>query len=156
MSRSQTGNRILSIATPIVLFWALFWLTHGLDKFLNDVDFLLFTWRGFDWFEEYEEILGSAGMPEPVWRAFTIINGVWETALGVLLAVALFVRRIGGRDLAGLGVTLSAFVFAVFSAVDVIAGVHEEVQEHAVFFIIAVVSALALRSQAASRDTTSD
>ena len=51
-----------------------------------------------------------------------------------------------------LGVVLSAFIFAVFSGVDVVAGMREELEEHSLFFIIAVVSALALRSQAASHE----
>lgn len=146
--------RALSITTPVVLFWALFWLTNGSDKFLTDVDFFLFFWRGADWFAEYELILGNAGMPEAVWRTLTVLAGIWEIALGVLLAVALFVRTIGGRDLAMLGVVLSAFIFAVFSGVDVVAGMREELEEHSLFFIIAIVSALALRSQAASEDKT--
>ena len=147
MPQSPT-KRVLSITTPIVFFWALFWLTNGADKFLTNVDFVLFTWRGADWFAEYEEILGSAGMPEAVWRTLTVLAGLWEIALGILLAVALFARRIAGRDLAKLGVALSAFIFAVFSAVDVVAGAREELEEHSLFFIIAVVSALAIRGEA--------
>ena len=91
-------------------------------------------------------------MPEAVWRTLTVLAGIWEIALGILLAVALFVRNLGGRDLAMLGVVLSAFIFAVFSGVDVVAGMREELEEHSLFFIIAVVSALALRSQAASHE----
>ena len=124
-------KRALSITTPILLFWALFWLTNGADKFLTDVDFVLFTWRGADWFAEYEEILGGAGMPEAVWRTLTVLAGLWEIALGILLAVALFARRIAGRDLAKLGVALSALVFAVFSAVDVVAGARVLAREDA-------------------------
>lgn len=137
------------VAVGAALYWAVFWLMNGLDKFLYGRNLLLFRWHGKDRADQFGAYFERIGIPDFLAEPVLIFTGVWEIALGlVFLAIVYRIVR-GSRPLAvlrmmSLGTAASILTFIGFSTFDVVSGDRAELLEHGAYLILVLVSWLAV------------
>lgn len=144
MTISVLSRSVLFEGT-ICLYWFLFWLMNGLDKFLNGRDLVLFTWIGKDRTTQFGTYFNGADLPtrwiNPVLHAI----GIWEiaTSLFFLAAISFCFRKNAERkfqDTVVLGFMGGSLAFTGFSAFDIIAGVRLELFEHGIYLGMIILS----------------
>lgn len=143
-----------SLARPLgtiaLLYWFVFWLMNGLDKFLHGVsvslaDRPLFTWFGKDRTEQFTKYFDRLDLPHEGITPLLGACGAIELAVAGLFALALADAR---RFEAWLGAAFaaSALLFIGFSMFDVVAGDRAELLEHGTYLgvVFATAAFLAL------------
>ncbi len=158
----NTTARLSSFERIIILYWFLFWILNGMDKFLNGRDLLLFKWHGKNRTLQFTSYFDRTELPKEWINSFLYVIGLWELTLSVffLAAVILILRKVDGQKIwkaMRLGLLLSASTFIGFSAVDIIIGDRGELLEHGVFLGLVIVSWLVIihqRERAAESPST--
>lgn len=145
-------NQFFAIPRLLVLYWAMFWLMNGLDKFLSRSKFNDFTWHGKDRSEQFGGYFTSCGLPADWVQPLLLFTGVWELMIFVPLFVTLLNFAVNSRldkDLFELGMIASAATFIAFATCDIIFGDRAELLEHSTFImLVAVTYRLVLGNQA--------
>ena len=101
-----------------VLYWALYWLMNGLDKFVNRTDLGLFTWHGKDRMDQFGGYFSNCGLSEQWITPLLYVVGLWEFLIFAILAVVLwarFVRSCFAIEWFKLGMCLGGLTFVIFS-----------------------------------------
>jgi len=157
-------NKLFSGITVIIIFWGLFWLLNGLDKFYNGTNQPnLAVAKGVVMAPESEnEILYKMHPMEPVgWfgvnRDAKMIGyferlGIHKNvALGSLYSIAVLEVLIGlgflyslfagerRHDIVRLTFKISMGIFLSFSIFDILSGDRTELWEHGTFLILATI-----------------
>lgn len=122
--------------TLLLLFWTLFWLLNGLDKFFNRPTFFGVTRDA-----AFVEYFARLGLPSRPALASLYACGVYEILLAAGFGAALL---LGVPSLARLSLKASALLFIVFSAADVLFGDRRELWEHGTFLALVLVSLVVL------------
>ena len=138
----------------IVLYWLVFWLGNGLDKFATGTTMPLLTWHGKDRYEQFTEYFWRLGFGLDMVPDMLHTVGIWELLIAaVFLVAALFFLWRFNDDDAGsdryrgiirFGLYLSALTFIAFSLFDIIVGDRAELREHALYFVVVVLSLIAV------------
>ena len=156
-------NKLFSGITVIIIFWGLFWLLNGLDKFYNGTNQPnLAVIKGVVMVPESDEILYKMHPMEPVgWfgvnRDAKMIGyferlGIHKNvALGSLYSIAILEVLIGlgflyslfagerRHDIVRLTFKISMGIFLSFSIFDILCGDRTELWEHGTFLILATI-----------------
>ena len=117
----------------ITLFWAVFWLLNGLDKFFNSPTFF-----GQNWGPEFNELfetLGLSGLATPALYGVAIFE--------VLLGVAFFyllITRSSNSQLLGLVYSGIIALFTLFIVGNILVGAGDEMLEHITYIILTVTT----------------
>ncbi|MDE0320438.1 MAG: hypothetical protein OXI97_11210 [Acidimicrobiaceae bacterium] len=131
------------IGAVLSLYWFLFWLLNGFDKFFN-AD----TFYGVNFKMGLENVmLPALGMPTSLASPLAIIVGVIEVVLGLLFLVSLaaFVTRKPHRYEVGTAcIGLSVLFFALLTAGAILFGERGHVMTQGLFIGTLLVSALTL------------
>ncbi|MCY3892662.1 MAG: hypothetical protein OXF61_04315 [Acidimicrobiaceae bacterium] len=132
-----------SIGAVLSLYWFLFWLLNGFDKFFN-AD----TFYGVNFKMGLENVmLPALGMSTSLAWPLAIIVGVIEVVLGLLFLVSLgaFVARKPHRYEVGTAcIGLSVLFFALLTAGAILFGERGHVMTQGLFIGTLLVSALTL------------
>ena len=109
----------------ICLYWFLFWLMNGMDKFLNGRDLVLFRWFGYDRTSRFGDYFNRVDLPEEWINAVLYAAGTWEIVLSLSFLVSgWFCFRKSDEQKRWnslmLGLSMGAFTFIGFSVFDVI------------------------------------
>ncbi len=165
MKSSKSSGHQLTIL--LALFWGLFWLFNGLDKFMHSSVIGDFMWFGQDRTEQISVYAERMQFPISWIDPILVFTGVWEflVAAPFIIFVAYNITNFNSESVNGWlhycfynALCLSAVTFLVFCVFDVIAGARSELLEHTVYFVLIAVSfmvksmesiyaALALRSE---------
>lgn len=120
-----------------IIYWMIFWLMNGLDKFMHGATVTVFgqpwfTWFGKDRLEQFGKYFDRldwdpAGIP-----ALLSFCGVVELFAASLFFIALLGPR-SAENLLGWALATSAFIFLGFSTWDVVVGDRAELWEHGTY-----------------------
>ena len=144
MTRSILSRSVL-FEGMICLYWFLFWLMNGMDKFLNGRDLVLFTWVGKDRTAQFGTYFNGADLPtrwiSPVLHAV----GMWEIVISLFfLASILFCFQKNAEQkfqhAVVLGCLGGSLTFTGFSVCDIIAGDRLELFEHGIYLSMIILS----------------
>lgn len=131
------------IGTVLSLYWCLFWLLNGFDKFLN-AD----TFYGVNFKMALEgALLPSLGLSTSLAWPLAIIVGIIEVTLGLLFLVSLiaFATRKPHRYEVGTAcIGLSVLFFALLTAGAILFGARDHVLTQGLFIGTLLVSGLVL------------
>ena len=142
-------NNILSkpvmLERAIVLYWFLFFLMNGLDKYLIGRDLLLFRWFGKERTGQFSSYFARADLPHEWIDTAIYAVGAWEIALALFFLAAGFNllrrnREQQGRNSMISGLVLAVLTLTVFSVFDVIAGDRGELLEHNIYLGMVILS----------------
>lgn len=136
-------NQSSPLANLFVVYWAMYWLMNGLDKFLNRRDLGLITWHGKDRSEQFGSYFSLCDLPEQWIKPLLYIVGIWEGIIFVILAAVLWLQFFYSyfdEKLFKIGMYWGAATFIAFSFFDVIFGDRAELLEHATFLILIAVT----------------
>jgi len=134
-------NETLSMSNVLVVYWAIYWLMNGLDKFLNRKDLGIFTWYGKDRTEQFSGYFSNSAIPESWINSLLYLVGFWEILIFLCLAKSLSTLMRHSQfdtEWLKLGMNLGAITFVIFSFFDVIFGDRAELLEHGTFLILVV------------------
>ncbi len=136
-------NNNLCISNLLVLYWSLYWLMNGLDKFFNQKDLGLFFWYGKDRTSQFSNYFMNTKISTAWVDVVLLFTGFWE----VLIFLCFFIfaiRKIMSSDFyiewLKFGMILSALTFIGFSVFDIVFGDRAELLEHGTFLILIAVS----------------
>jgi hypothetical protein len=135
-----------SLARPLgyiaLVYWFVFWLLNGVDKFLHGRDLALFTWFGKDRTEQFGKYFDRLDLSADGIAPLLSFCGIVE--LGV---AALFVGAIlGSERLLGWAFAACALMFIGFSAWDVVVGDRAELLEHGTYLGVVFITAAFLEA----------
>ena len=144
-SMRKTASRFVLLENTIIVYWFLFWLTNGMDKFLNGIDLVHFTWFGHNRISQFSGYFNTINLPEEWVITALHIIGSWEICISVFfLSAGMCAIRQGGKQnlwkISRYGFFLSALTFIVFSVFDVIVGDRFELLEHNVYVGLIILS----------------
>lgn len=133
------------IAGCVLLYWAVFWLMNGLDKFLCGRDLVIFRWHGKDRTNQFGTYLQNIEIESSLVAPILTFAGVWEIMIGVVFAIALFHLIYQFRPATmfygmTFGAVASVLTFIGFSAFDVVAGDRAELLEHGTYMMLLLIS----------------
>ena len=128
-----------------LIYWFLFWLMNGLDKFMHGVTVSLggaplFTWFGKDRAEQFGNYFDRLDLSADGIAPVLGLCGVIELAVAGLFALALMGTRHFEIWL-GAAFTACAVMFIAFSAWDVVVGDRAELLEHGTYLGVAFITA---------------
>ncbi|WP_415159262.1 hypothetical protein [Maritalea sp.] len=136
-----------AITAGFILYWMVFWLFNGLDKFLNRSSIGGLTWFGKDRNWQFGVYLENLGISLDHVPAILTFAGLWELVLSVLFLSALNVMLVAGEReqdasdrLYVLALFISALTFIGFSAFDTVVGDRAELLEHSTYMVVIAVS----------------
>ncbi|MBL1421283.1 MAG: hypothetical protein COC24_012305 [Alphaproteobacteria bacterium] len=140
---TKTNNR--NFTSYLALFWLVFWLFNGLDKFLYQTDMGSFTWygkdRGWQFLTYITNIELSTNLVEPIlWFA-----GIWEVAISLFFAGFLWLQIFNKNrnlNIYNSALKISLLTFIGFCGFDIVVGDRAELLEHSTYIGIAGVSYL--------------
>jgi len=149
------------LGTIALVYWFLFWLLNGLDKFMHGFAVSLggtplFTWFGKDRAEQFGKYFDRLDLPANGIAPLLSFCGILELAVAALFAMALLGTRQFETWL-GAAFAACALMFIGFSTWDVVVGDRAELLEHGTYLGVVFITAafLALtRFQPAERRTT--
>ena len=129
----------------IILYWGVFWMANGLDKFFNNQNLILFTWFGKDRTGQFAEYFSLISIPEESIGLILQCLGVWEICIFILfMSCGVFIIRQGRQRnfwrFARYGFIMSALTFTAFSAFDIVVGDRFELMEHNIYMGMIVLS----------------
>ncbi|WP_435667769.1 hypothetical protein [Maritalea sp.] len=136
-----------AITSGFVLYWMVFWLFNGLDKFLNRSTVGGITWFGKDRSWQFGVYLENLGLPLDYVPSILTFAGFWELAIAVVFLSALNIMLIAGKReqeasdrLFVIGLFLSTLTFVAFCAFDTVVGDRAELLEHSTYIAVIAVS----------------
>ncbi len=120
-----------------LLYWFLFWLMNGLDKFMHGVSVSLggaslFTWSGKDRSEQFTKYFDKLDLPHDGIAPLLGTCGALEIGVALLFGATLLAGRSFELWL-GRAFAASASMFVGFSMWDVVAGDRAELLEHGTY-----------------------
>ena len=145
--RNNQLSHLISMRMLVVVYWFIFWLMNGLDKFLNRHSLGIFDWWGKDRGEQFSNYFKNIDVSEAFIQPLLIITGIWELGIAALFIWALIKKQhlLKEATLAlNWGFFFSGLTFIIFSFADVIFGDRAELREHGLFLAILWVSATVL------------
>ena len=133
------------VAGSVVLYWAVFWLMNGLDKFLYGRSILAIRWHGKDRTDQFNTYLENIGFDPSLIKPLLTFAGIWEIILGLaflLVLHRLFFRFSSSSVFRAISYSTAASVltFVGFSAFDVVVGDRAELLEHGTYTVLLLVS----------------
>ena len=135
------------ITVGFVLYWMVFWLFNGLDKFLNRSTVGGITWFGKDRNWQFGVYLENLGLPLDYVPAILNFAGLWELLVAIVFLSTLNIMIIAGAreekstdQLYIFGLFLSTLTFIAFCAFDVVVGDRAELLEHSTYMVVIAVS----------------
>ena len=136
-----------AIMFGFVLYWMVFWLFNGLDKFLNRSTVGAITWFGKDRSWQFGVYLENLGLPLDYVPGILTFAGFWELAIATIFLSALNVMlMVGKREqeasdrLFVIGLFFSTITFVAFCAFDTVVGDRAELLEHSTYIAVIAVS----------------
>ncbi len=138
----------LSMHFLVSLYWALFWLINGLDKFLNRHHLGLFRWWGKDRSAQFSSYFERLSLPTDGIAPLLVVTGLFELVIGALFAWAMVQQQRfeAKANALGLGFWLAGITLIGFSVFDVLFGDRAELREHGLFLMLLWVSALLIQN----------
>jgi len=135
-----TGKHLIKYL--ILIYWILFWLLNGIDKIIGGAHFLFV---GKDRFATIERLFDSIGLGNPIYADIAlIITTALEFFAFVFFFGALlhFIKKNieATRSWFFVGIALTLITFTYFSIGDQIFGDHGELLEHAIYWLITILS----------------
>ena len=157
-------NEIFSGITVIIIFWGLFWLLNGLDKFYNgtnqpnlavtkgvvmapdsqgEILYKLHPMEPLGWFGVNRDAkmvgyFSRLGIHENVALGSLYTIAVLEVLIGLGFLYSLFAGK-RRHDIVRLTFKLSMGIFLSFSIFDILCGDRMELWEHGTFLILATI-----------------
>lgn len=128
-----------------LVYWCLFWLLNGLDKFAHGAGVSafgvkLFTWYGKDRSEQFGRYFDRLELPHEGIAPLLSFCGVAELGVAALFAAALVdARRF--ETWAAAAFSACALMFVGFSVWDVVVGDRAELLEHGTYLGVVFVTA---------------
>ena len=126
----------------LIIFWWFFWLLNVIDKFIMDQTFL---WVGKNRVAQLIKYFASIGIDEvsiPI--VFFIFFTFLEIIALVFMTIALWFyfkkEKKHTRNAFFYGMLMSLVIFSFFSIGDQIFGDRDELFEHSIYWILAVIS----------------
>jgi len=136
-------NEKIGVGAVLSLYWFLFWLLNGFDKFFNDAEFYGVNFKmGLE-----QNMLPKLGLDTSLAAPLAVIVGVIEVVLGLLFLLSLiaFVTRKPHRYEVGHAcIVLSVLFFALLSAGAILLGERGHVMTQGLFIGTLLVSGLTL------------
>lgn len=128
-----------------LVYWFVFWLMNGLDKFMHGASVSLggltvFTWFGKDRSEQFGKYFDRLDLPHEGIAPLLGSCGAIELGVAALFALAMIDTRRFETWL-GAAFAASALLFIGFSAFDVVAGDRAELLEHGTYLGVVFVTA---------------
>ena len=141
----------------IYLFWAMFWLLNGLDKFFvgvgSDPDMICSFadgrsttcgWFGTDRDQQMTAYFGKLGLPELIGQMTLYSFAMIEIALGVMFTWMLMKSLVASERLTHVihrvAFKGSILMFFVFSAGDILFGDRRVLWEHGTFLVLVIIT----------------
>lgn len=129
----------------VFVYWFVFWLLNGMDKFMHGAGVSLggaplFIWYGKDRTTQFTGYFERLGLPQDGIPLLLGTCGVMELAVAVLFVVAIVSTR-SFEQWAGAAFTACAMMFVAFSAWDVVAGDRAELLEHGTYLGVVFITA---------------
>jgi len=150
----MTNMRYLTskaITTGFSLYWMVFWLFNGLDKFLNRSSVGGITWFGKDRDWQFGVYMENLGLPLEFVPGILTFAGIWELAIAVVFLSALNLMILTGEReqhssdrLFIFGLFVSALTFIGFCAFDTVVGDRAELLEHSTYMVVVAVSFISM------------
>lgn len=138
------------LSVGFCLFWALFWLLNGVDKFLCGRNLGLFVWHGKNRMEQFTGYFERLHFPLELIQPLLWLTGIIEIAAAVPFIWCLVKYGRGGISLDPAGLTamhkalfISLIVFLGFISFDIIVGDRAELLEHSTYLIVIAVGFIA-------------
>ena len=125
------------------VFWFLFWLMNGLDKFLFRTDLNFITWWGNDRFEKFSSYFEKINISTAYIAPTLLCAGVVEIAISVVFIGSIIALLKGSKDVFKLGIACSIICFIGFIIFDIIVGDRLELWEHSNYLGILLISYIA-------------
>ena len=128
-----------------LIYWFLFWLLNGLDKFMHGVTVSilgqpLFTWFGKNRSEQFGKYFDRLEIPHEGIAPLLSTCGVLELGVAALFAMALLGTR-NFEHWLGAAFSACALMFVGFSAWDVVAGDRAELWGHGTYIGVVFMTA---------------
>lgn len=138
-----------NLTVYFALFWLIFWLFNGLDKFLYQTDIGLVTWygkdRGWQFLTYITNMQLSIDFVGPILR----FAGVWEVLVSLFFGAFIWFQLFNkdqsknkNLKLYDLAMKISMLTFIAFCAFDIVVGDRAELLEHSTYIGIVGVSYL--------------
>jgi hypothetical protein len=128
-TQKMSGSRMI-----VVVYWAIFWLLNGLDKFFNSKYFF-----GVEWTDEFVESFETINISSDLAIASLNVVGILEIVLGLVFAYAL-INVAGKANIIRFGLIGTLMLFTLFTTGDILFGAGDEKLEHAMYILLAIVS----------------
>lgn len=138
MTQLESLDQRVRLPALLMLFWSVFWLLNGLDKFFNRPYFF-----GVTRDRAFVEYFARLELPPRMALGSLYGCGVCEILLGLGFGTAL---ALGAPVLGCLCLKASLLLFTLFSAADILFGDRQELWEHGTFVILVLASLLIIRS----------
>lgn len=135
LSKLYRGSeRHLSIVNLVLVFWCLFWMLNGLDKFFNGE-----AWFGVSRDEKFIGYFSQLGLPP--WSALGVLYSVAiiEVVVGLLFALALTVFH-DSKAIHRVCFKASLMLFMFLAVGDILLGDRAELWEHGTFMVLALIT----------------
>ena len=136
-------SRLFSMPNLLILYWAIYWIMNGLDKFLNRQELGFFSWHGKDRTAQFSGYFNNTDIPLFLIDPLLYLVGTWEILIAIPLVISLWVQVFKSSfDMAifKFGMSCGAVTFIIFSFADVIFGDRAELLEHGTFLILIAVT----------------
>ncbi|NRA87305.1 MAG: hypothetical protein HRU28_07905 [Rhizobiales bacterium] len=143
MSKFKNSN----LSVYFALYWFVFWLFNGLDKFLFHSDLGLLTWYGKDRDWQFSVYMTNMQVPTELVKPILYFSGTLEILISTIFAAFIISQLFNKKqsknknnDLFILGLKISILTFIGFCGFDVVAGDRAELLEHSTY--IGVLAAI--------------
>ena len=143
MKQEKTTNLTFYVA----VYWLVFWLFNGADKFLNHSSFGPIVWYGKDRDWQFSVYLTNMQIPVEWVGSIIVFAGLVEIVIAAIFAIYL-IRNFGDQqtnanaNIYDFGLKASFITFVGFCAFDVVAGDRAELLEHSTYIGVVGVSYL--------------
>jgi len=136
-----------ALTIGFTLYWMVFWLFNGMDKFLNRSTLGGITWFGKDRNWQFGIYMENLGLPLEFVPGILTFAGIWELLIAIIFLSALNITIVAGEreeDAADrlfiIGLFVSALTFISFCAFDTVVGDRAELLEHSTYMAVIAVS----------------
>ncbi|MGL1921275.1 MAG: hypothetical protein OCD03_09615 [Hyphomicrobiales bacterium] len=138
-----------NLTVYFALFWLIFWLFNGLDKFLYQTDMGMLTWygkdRGWQFLTYLTNVQISADFVGPILR----FAGIWEVMVSLIFGAFLWCQvkskaqsKTKKIELYDLALKISMLTFIGFCGFDIVVGDRAELLEHSTYIGVVGVTYL--------------
>jgi hypothetical protein len=129
----------------VYLYWTVFWLLNGLDKFMHGETVRLggsavFMWFGKDRSAQFASYFDRLSLPQAAIAPLLNACGAIEVFVALLFAAAIVTARDFERR-SGVAFAACALMFVGFSVWDIVVGDRAELLEHGTYLGVVFISA---------------